>query len=820
MKRTLALAVLFAGVLTFASCTPIGGPSGPPPLEAPTPSPLPAAEVTLWAVAPPSTPTDATLQVQFFDEIAGFAAPASVVPMRGDGAGTWSAGVTPPSRSVLYYRYARTAPGQSVEADARGDAIVTRLALVDGATQIHDVIATWADAPQALSTGRVVGTLTDAATGGALPDLLVSVGGRSAFTDGQGGFRIDDLPPGLHTLLALSPSGAYLPVQQGAIIAGESETPASLAMTAAQPIVVTFQATLPPDTPSNVPLRVAGNVLGLGNTFAGLAGGPTGSVGQMPQLVMVDPITYLGVVQLYAGTDLRYRYTLGDGTWNAERDASGGSRTRQVVLPQSDLTLGDVVATWHGPSGEVVDFHITSAPGLPPADQVSLQLKPSTWYEAIPMWPAGPAEWSYSLFSPLESGRGLGYRYCRNQLCGIADDTETPGADPTGRPATPSGDPQSLSDTVHAWSWWQADLGGAVVVAPEITPREDYEVGYEIAPAYTPTWLSSGAPSLRTMADSGANAVLLTPAWVLQENVPVPQILFDTQHAPLADDLVRQIDQASGAGLQAGLHPALIVLEGSLEEWWEQAPRDGAWWTVWFERYRSFLLTYAALAERAGASKLVVGGPEVAPALPGGVLADGSPSGAPVDAESRWRSLLEEVRAIYHGPLAFEIEFGRTLLPAPPFLDAVDEIHVYWHVPLGEGLQLVSADMQAAAFSALDGSLLADPALEGKPIVLSVEYLAVDGAATACAAMADGSCRPPQAFDAGADPEPDLALDLAEQSEALNAVILAAYARDEIRGFYARRYYPPVALHDKSASVNGKPAGQMLGYWYSEITRP
>jgi hypothetical protein len=128
--------------------------------------------------------------------------------------------------------------------------------------------------------------------------------------------------------------------------------------------------------------------------------------------------------------------------------------------------------------------------------------------------------------------------------------------------------------------------------------------------------------------------------------------------------------------------------------------------------------------------------------------------------------------------------------------------------------------MQAAAFSALDGSLLADPALEGKPIVLSVEYLSIDGGATACAAMADGSCRPPQAFDAGADPEPDLALDLAEQSDALNAVILAAYARDEILGFYARRYYPPVALHDKSASVNGKPAGQMLGYWYSEITGP
>jgi len=540
----------------------------------------------------------------------------------------------------------------------------------------------------------------------------------------------------------------------------------------------------------------------------------------MPQLVRVDATHYLGVVQLYGDTDLRYRYTLGDGTWNAERNATGNSLTRQVVLPGADLTVDDVVATWHGPSGEGVTFHVTSAPGLPPADSVSLQLKPSTWFEAIPMWPAGPAEWTYSLYSPLQSGTSLGYRYCRNQLCGIADDIETPGADPAGRQAAPSGEPLTLSDTVNGWSWWQPDLGGAVVVAPEITPRSDYEVGYEIAPDYSPSWLSSAAPSLKLMSESGANAVLFSPAWVLRQNAPVPQILFDTQHAPLGDDLVRQIEQASGLGLQAGLHPALIVHDGSLNDWWSQAPRDGAWWTVWFERYRSFLLTYAALAERAGAAKLVVGGPEVAPALPGGVLADGSPSGAPVDSEARWRSLLEEVRSVYHGSLAFEIDFGRTLQPPPAFLDAVDEVHVYWHVPLGEGRQLASTDMQTAAFAALDGSLLADPALEGKPIVLSVEYLSVDGGATACAAMADGSCRPPGAFDAGADPETDLTLDLAEQSDALNAVILAAYARDEVQGFYARRYYPPVALHDKSASVNGKPAGQMLGYWYSKITGP
>jgi hypothetical protein len=168
------------------------------------------------------------------------------------------------------------------------------------------------------------------------------------------------------------------------------------------------------------------------------------------------------------------------------------------------------------------------------------------------MWPAGPAEWRLSLYSPLQAGAGLGYRYCRNQLCGIADDAETPGADPTGRPVTPSGAPQSLSDTVGAWSWWQADLGGAVVVAPEITPRADYEVGFEIAPAFSPTWLSSAAPSLNTMGEVGANSVLFTPAWVLRENDPYPQIQFDSQHAPLGDELASQIGRAPGSACRPG----------------------------------------------------------------------------------------------------------------------------------------------------------------------------------------------------------------------------------------------------------------------------
>ncbi len=817
MRHLCVVALALAGTLV-GGCSLVAGPAGPPPLEAPPLTPLPAAEVQLVVQAPEGTPPDAEVEVELFDPIAGFSAPASVLRMQPAGDGTWVTTLTPTAGSVIAYRFVRTSPGRSAEASWRGEPVVARLGVIDGPGQLREVISAWADSAGPRPNGRIVGTLFDALTGNPLPDILVNAGGRHVFTDGQGAFRIDDLPPGLHTLAAVSPTGAYHPIQQGAIVADSSETPAALGLTPARPIVVTFQVTVPPDTPPQAALRVAGNILALGNTFAGLGGGPTGSVGAMPELVRVDGSTYLAVVGLYSGTALHYRYTLGDGVWNTERDPAGNVITRQAVLPDTDITLVDVVSTWHPTSSPGVTFEVHSTAGMPPTDLISLQLRSSSWREPLPMWPSGPGTWAYALFGPVEAGVALPYRYCRNQQCGAADDAETRGLDPTGRQVVPGSAVQMVSDEVSDWAWLLDDQPGAVVVAPEIQPRPAFEVGFEIAPVYSPAWIPAATSAMRVVRESGANAVVLSPAWVLHESDPVPQIGFDPQHAPLLAELEQQILEARELELAVGLHPRLILPDGNLDAWWSGARRDGAWWTVFFERYRSMVLTYAGLAERTGAAKLVVGGPETAPALPGGLLADGSPSGAPIDAEARWRSLLQEVRLIYSGPIAFEIEFGRTLHPPPAFLDAVDQVHVYWHVPLGEGRDLAAPELQQAAFAALDGSLLAEPSLKDRAIYLSVEYLSLDGGATACAPLPDGTCRPAEAFDAGLDPDPDLALDLAEQSDAHNAVILAAYAREAVQGFYARRYHPPVALHDKSASVNGKPAGQMLGYWYPRIS--
>lgn len=817
MKKPL-LIVATGFLLTSAACSalPGGGPklSGPTPLPVAGSTPLPAAEVLFTATPPAGTPADADLALLVLDEVTGLPYNSQAIPMRRLTDGRWQVRLTPAVGSLLHYRYIRRAPSNADEVTALGDAIRFRVALISGPGERADIIAAWSDQPYAGSTGRIIGRINDARTGARLMQAIVNAGGITAFTDGEGNFRIDGLPAGVQQLTVYTTDGSFQAAEQGALVAAESATPAELNLRPADPVRVTFELTVPADTPPGAPLRMAGNLRSFGEVFADLPGGVTTAVGRMPTLVQVDATHFLLVTSLYAGTDLRYKYTLGDGLWDAERDGQGNLVTRQVIVPDQEVTIVDTVATWHAPGRASVAFQATVPANTPASDGVSIQFNPYAWFEPLPMWHTGDAEWSFTLFAPLDFSGPLTYRYCRNQQCGIADDVDSAGPNASGRPM-PTGN--KAIDTVRAWQWLEAALPPTNVVAPEITARPGFEAGYEMVPSFRPNWSGSELHALDEMTSSGANALTLTPTWILRRNNPLPALTFDPASAPLDDEVRMVVAEAGRRGLRVALHPAIRPASGILADWWSSSPRDSAWWTVWFEAYRSFLVTEARLAQEAGAAKLVLGGPDVAPALPGGTLADGTPSGAPPDADSRWRQVISDVRAVYQGRLAFEIDLGQNLAPLPPFLDAVDEVHVYWHAPLASSDGASFSDLRLAAADLLDKTLIPDPGLQGKPLVLIVEYLSVAGGLTGCAREPNGACRPVEAFDEGAVVDPDLQVNLDAQSEAVNAVLLEASQRSQVTGFYVRRYNPTVALQDKSASVNGKPARDVLWFWYPRL---
>jgi hypothetical protein len=271
-------------------------------------------------------------------------------------------------------------------------------------------------------------------------------------------------------------------------------------------------------------------------------------------------------------------------------------------------------------------------------------------------------------------------------------------------------------------------------------------------------------------------------------------------------------------GLKVALRPTLSAPGNDLDQWWQDSARDSAWWNAWFEGYRSFLLTYARIGADGGADKLIIGGSELAPAFPRGALQDGALAGVPPDAEKRWRETLDDVRAVFPGIIALELELADDLQQPPPFVDAVDQIQIYWHPALSASGDSSIDDYRTEAGRRMDQTLIADPRLADKPFILSVGYPSVEGGISGCVSDPGGDCYNPSAFAMGAIPEPALRLDLDSQALAYDAVLTEAYSRPRFSGLYARGYNPSASLQDLSTSVRGKPAQVVLWYWFSRIS--
>lgn len=64
---------------------------------------------------------------------------------------------------------------------------------------------------------------------------------------------------------------------------------------------------------------------------------------------------------------------------------------------------------------------------------------------------------------------------------------------------------------------------------------------------------------------------------------------------------------------------------------------------------------------------------------------------------------------------------------------------------------------------------------------------------------------------------PQAAVNLQAQADIYQALMSAVNERPWVGGVVSRGYFPPAVLHDASASVHGKPAADVLWYWYGRF---
>ncbi|HLF75620.1 MAG TPA: hypothetical protein VI524_14790, partial [Anaerolineales bacterium] len=345
---------------------PTAGPPDPNIPGGPTSTPAPRAEVTFTVRLPEPLPANEILALSVVDEVTGLALNPVDYQMNALDATTYTALLAIPDQAVIKYRYVRLGGSRLGEDTNLDEYIRYRLAHVNGPTQITDTLNSWTDKAVAGASGSVSGVVVNSDTSAPLPDIMVTAGGVRALTDSAGRFELLGLRGGTHNLVAYALDGAYQPFQQGANVAENQGTPVQVRMKPAQLVNVIFTVSVPANTQRDVPLRLAGNLLQLGNTFADLRGGLSTVADRMPVLSPLPDGRYSVSLFLPAGASVEYKYTLGDGFWNSEFTSNGRYLTRQLIVPAQNISINDTVQSWQSGPNSPILFDVTVPANTPP----------------------------------------------------------------------------------------------------------------------------------------------------------------------------------------------------------------------------------------------------------------------------------------------------------------------------------------------------------------------------------------------------------------------------------------------------------------------
>ncbi len=768
----------------------------------PTSAPQPSAAITFNVTLPAPLLAGEVLYLSVVDEVTGLGLNPANYAMQGMDALHYTVTIPFAMNSVVKYRYMRQGKLPTPEDTSADKAVRYRMYFVSGPGGVDDVVSAWADGLFNSPSGRITGQAVDSTNKAPLANILIAAGGQQTLTDSNGKFNLEDLPAGTHNLVAYAINGAYQTFQQGATVAAGQTTPVALSLTPASMVTVVFTVSVPSNTLQNVPIRLAGNLYQLGDTFGDLQGGMSSVATRMPMLAPTPDGRYTITLALPAGADIRYKYTLGDGFWNAEHTSDGAFNVRQLIVPasQNPVQVQDSVPTWQSGTSSPILFEVNVPAGTPVGDIISIQFNPYGWTEPMPMWPRGNNQWVYLLYSPLDMLGNFQYRYCRNDQCGVADDLQTALGKP-GRPVSTSLTPQDLQDTVSGWNLFQPTAAASVVGLPVTARPAGFWAGVEFLPDYDPTWQAWLPLAIQDVKSRYANWLVLTPSWSISQSNPL--VFSPVPGAdPLWADSIDTINHVRAAAISAAVFPA-VNLPSDPAAWWQAAPRDAVWWEAWFALYTEFADYHADLAAKSGAQALILGGDWLTPALPGGQVNGGS-SGVPADAETRWETIMADVRQRFGGQVLWAVSYPGGLQSVPAFVKSLDGVYLLWYAPLsGSSVD----DMTTSAGQLLDTDIQPFQTTLGKPVILAAAYPSADGAG--------GATFPAQAlFKPGTTQAP---VNLQAQAEVYQALLRAVNERAWLGGFVSRGYYPPAALQDASASVHGKPAEDELWYWYGRL---
>lgn len=708
--------------------------------------------------------------------------------------------------SLAKYRYFRNASLPIYETNAFNDVVDYRAVYINGANEFYDLITNWVDRQFDKKFGRIEGQIINSLSGSPLPNILVIAGGIQTFTNSLGNFSIEQLPPGKHTLIAISTDGEYQVFQQEAIIEEELTTPAKIAISPNDFVKVTFivQSSLT----SNQTLRMIGNTYQLGNVFGNLYYGESTIASRAPILNSLPDGTYSITLNLPVGYNLVYKYTLGNGFWNAELSSDGKFFLRDMIVPAEDIVVNDFITTFQATDTSKIEFNLVVSPNTPETDIISIQFSPFGWSSPIPMTQISKNEYIFTLYGPLNMVEGVNYRYCRNDACNLSTNLDTSVPVNTTKNFESSLEPQVFLDEIIDWKNWEQDISQTEIITPQINIRgESFLVGFEQSSSFnifTPVYSDLGYSSMKEL---NANVVIIPIEWSLQSLNPV--ILGPVPGInPLWKDSLSQISKAKNQGLQVIIAPKLNFSTLAMNQLFGNSLQPG--WEEKFSKYYGEFLIYAAdLAQFQEVQGLLI---------PSEVKA-----GTNLEGVSLINSLIEtnlslqipELKKHFSENLFVSFNPEDTNFESIP-LSKFDQIILItdWDISQnGKDVEAFSIAfrerLQNQVFNIYQETQL--------PIILLMDYPSATGAETGCVFYEEDCIDFTLANKLTIEQEIELAKDLDIQKEIYSAGLNIMNEFEWINGFISSGYNPQVSVRDSSSSVRGKPAGDLLWYWYPKL---
>ncbi len=709
----------------------------------------------------------------------------------------------------MKYRYSRLGDSKIPEVQPNGDPVRYRLCYVTHEIHIIDHLNGWLGKSLRNDAGRLSGTIIDKLTQAPVPDILVSAGGQLTFTDANGQFVLGGLPSGIHNLVAYAMNGSYQTFQQGAEISSRLTTPANIELQSMPGVQVQLNV-IPPDEIQGAPIYLAGNIIQLGNAFHDLTGSMSVYPKKMPSLSQNEDGSYSIELTLFAGTDLRYKFTLGDGFWNAERAQNGELRTRQIIIPNQDLSINHQIASWRSSNTEPVTFDIKIPSETYLQDEMFIQFNAGNWTEPIPLWPTGGNNYLYILFSPLDEISPLGYRFCRNSDCQNARSDKTNQGQVQIQPGEPA---QTVTVTIDRWENWQVSSDSPAETFTGIPLPADpanYSTMIELTPEIDHSWAVYAPIGLSTIAESGASVVIFAPRWQTQVATSLLQPVLGV--TPRYSQLTTLLQSAKNTNLQRGLFPQ-VDYEEPMEEWRSSFNPSDENYEHWQDSYQRFILSYANIAEFTQSEWLILDGETPLHTFENGALMGDLPE----ERDDFWLNLISEIRSIYQGKILWATHAHTTVDPQPAFIDELDGIYIMIDSPLASANSTTSQEIAAEFSRLIDNHIYEIYRSTMKPVYLAFAYPSVEGASQGCL-LVNPDCANDGLF---LPDETELfSVDQDAQYQIYSAILPVVASREWITGTSIRGYEPSVNIQDGSSSIAGKSANQLIRDWFLRIKTP